>query len=121
MRNPLRHHNKNHRYQGQGAPFETCRVCARDEAVCKRKIRFATWQEANEWVTEYNESTGYTRPVTRYPCRWCNGWHMKTAKDPRTRARVERARRKWLVAQAQRGTVNTPTSSPATAPSGGTT
>ncbi len=96
VRNPRRHHNKEHRDRGE--PFEQCWVCQRDRAVCRQKIRFATWQEANEWVRDKNESTGYERPVSRYRCRWCEGWHMKTAKDVRTRARVEKQRRKWLAA-----------------------
>lgn len=96
MRNPLRHHNKNH---PDGVPFDECRICGRDRAVCARKLRFASWQEASEWVEEYNVSHGYVDPVTRYACRWCGAWHMKTAKDPRARWRAEKARRKWLVAQ----------------------
>lgn len=99
MRNPLRHHNKNHR--DIGVPFEACWLCQRDRAVCQSKIRFASWTEANEWIRDLNESRGYERPVTRYPCRWCEGWHMKTAKDVRARARMERQRRKWLVAQGR--------------------
>lgn len=92
---PERHHRKKH----DGVPFESCARCDRDRAVCQRKIRFASWAEANEWTTELNETTAYARPVMRYPCRWCDGWHMKTAKALRDRQRVERYRRKWLAGQ----------------------
>lgn len=101
MRRPLRHHNKNHK--DTGVPFEECPVCERDRLTCQKKIRFVGWFEANEWVTELNESQGYTRPVTRYRCRWCDGWHMKRAKDVRSRARMEKQRRKWLQRQAAEG------------------
>jgi hypothetical protein len=105
VRNPLRHHNKAHRRSGH--PFDTCWDCAREKAVCAAKIRFGSWQEANEWVDNFNAERGFQdggKPVMRYRCRWCEGWHMATARHPRTRARVERWRRKWLIAQeAQRG------------------
>lgn len=99
MRNPLRYHNKNHGDLDE--PFETCWRCGRDRARCRSKIRFTSWAEANEWVTEKNESAGYVNPVVRYACRWCGGWHMTTANDPRARARVERQRRKWLIRQRE--------------------
>lgn len=100
MRNPERHHNKYHRDTGQ--PFDTCWLCARDRAVCRTKIRFTTWEEANEWVDDYNLNREWEPPhMTRYPCRWCDGWHMKTARDPRSRARMEKQRRKWLVEQGR--------------------
>lgn len=92
MRSPRRHHTKNH----QGL-FETCWTCGRDRAVCLSKLRFATWQEADEWVIDYNESRKYAPPLmTRYRCRWCEQWHMKTARDGHTRARMDKQRRKWL-------------------------
>jgi hypothetical protein len=94
--NPLRHHNKRHR--DIGVSFEDCVRCGLDRAVCRRKIRLASWQEANEWVEDFNVEHQYVDPVTRYRCRWCDGWHLKTAKDPRTRARMERQRRKWAAA-----------------------
>lgn len=94
MRSPLRHHNKNHK--DTGLSFEDCYVCRRDQAVCQKKIRFSSWQEANEWVDELNVSRQYEgQLVMRYPCRWCQGWHMKTAKDKHDLARIERYRRKW--------------------------
>ncbi len=99
MLDPQRHHRKYH--DVPPVPFEDCWRCGRDRAVCLSKIRFGSWQEANEWVTEYNVSRGWAPPhMTRYRCRWCQGWHMKTAKDPRARARMEKQRRKWLTARA---------------------
>lgn len=97
MRSPQRQHDKIHRDRGQ--PFEECWACGRDRAVCSSKIRFTTWQEANDWVYDYNVGRAWAPPhMTRYRCRWCEGWHMKTARDARSRARMEKQRRKWLTA-----------------------
>lgn len=99
--NPVRHHN--HRHRREGVPFEECRRCAADRATCEKKIRFHTWVEADEWVHEFNVEHGWRPPLmTRYPCRWCTGWHMKTVKDKHERVRAERQRRKWAVAFAER-------------------
>lgn len=72
MKSPLRHHNKNH--GGIGQPLETCWFCGRDRAKCRSKLRFTSWEEANEWVMESNVSRGWEPPhMTRYRCRWCEG------------------------------------------------
>lgn len=80
-------------------PITTCWRCGKAQADCRRKIRFTTWQEANQWVTESNHTRSFDPPVTRYRCRWCNGWHMCTATRKHQRRRAERARRKWRIAQ----------------------
>ena len=87
--------------------FEECWRCQRSQAHCKSKIRFATWEEARDWVDDLNQSRAYVNPVYRYSCRWCRGWHMSSAdgKGPsgKTRAkRVERERRKWLIEKRMR-------------------
>lgn len=70
-------------------------MCDRDQATCRRKILLSSWQESNAWVEDYNASRGWQPPyVTRYRCRWCDGWHLKTAGDVRTRARMEKLARK---------------------------
>jgi hypothetical protein len=92
---PQQWHEKNH-----AGVFGECWYCQRARAHCRSKIRFSTWQEAEEWVRDRNESCGYVQPVTRYPCRWCDGWHMTRADDRRSAKRAERQRRKWLVQKA---------------------
>ncbi len=100
MKTPLRHHNHYHR--DTGVPFEQCLRCRTDKRVCEKKIRFTGWEEAQEWVHEYNVSNRWAPPVmTRYRCRWCEGWHMKRAKAKHERARAERQRRKYLVEMAE--------------------
>lgn len=77
-----------------GVPFEECPRCAYDRATCERKIRLAGWAEADEWANEYNADRGWKPPLmARYPCRWCEGWHMNTARDKRDRVRAARLRR----------------------------
>ncbi len=58
--------------------------------------------EADEWIREFHECKDYAKPwVYRYRCRWCGAWHMTRIKDRErvARARVEKQRRKWLVAR----------------------
>lgn len=93
--NPETYHRKNHR--PADAPFAECWSCGRDRAVCRSKIRFGSWAEADDWVEDYNLNRRWEPPyMTRYRCRWCGGWHMKTARDVRAVARMEKRRRKWL-------------------------
>ncbi len=95
MKNPERHHRWKH---DPSQAFETCPVCARDKRVCEKKIRFASYVEADEWVYDFNITRGWSPPLmTRYPCRWCAGWHMKTAKDKHERVRMQRQFRKWVI------------------------
>jgi hypothetical protein len=88
-------HRKRHRRPE--LPVEECWSCQRDRAICRSKISFATWQEASEWVDEFNRTYGYTKTVVRYRCRWCSGWHMATARTKNQVKRVEKARRKDAV------------------------
>lgn len=91
MRIEARHHRSHGSY-----PMDRCWHCQRDRAYCRTKIRFSSWLEADEWVTEFNESRNYTDTVWRYHCGWCDGWHMYAAKDKEGRKKVEQARRQWL-------------------------
>ncbi len=94
MKDPRRHHN--HRHRQQGVPFEACPRCAYDRAICEKKLRFTTWAEADEWVFDYHVEHDWRPPLmTRYVCRWCDGWHMKTARDKHERVRAAQLRRKW--------------------------
>lgn len=81
------------RHRGE---FESCWYCQRARAHCRSKIRFATREDVDEWVRDRNESSAYVQPVTRYPCRWCLGYHMTSASGKYQARRAERARRKWL-------------------------
>lgn len=93
--NPQRYHDREHK----DASFENCGRCRRAQVICQKKIRFATWIDADEWIAEYHESKDYAKPwAYRYRCRWCDAWHMTTIRDRDrvARARVEKQRRKWL-------------------------
>ncbi len=91
--------------------MDQCWYCQRDKARCRSKIRFSSWVEAHDWVTEFNESRNYTDTVWRYHCGWCDGWHMYEAKDKVARLGVERARRQWLLQRrAQREQLDRDTS-----------
>lgn len=100
-RDPRAYHDRNH----APVPMAVCFKCGRDKAVCRTKIALATLAEADEWVAEFNQARGWAsgRPVCRYPCHWCPGWHMKTAYTAQERARAEKARRRWLRQLAQQG------------------
>lgn len=80
--------------------FADCWYCQRSQAHCRSKIRFATREEADEWVRERNDASAWASPVVRYPCRWCLGYHMARPKGKQQIRRVERHRRKWLVRQS---------------------
>lgn len=99
---PERYHETNHVRRGRGA-FEDCWDCQRARAICRSKNRFDTREAADANVKELNESRAYERPVVRYRCRWCLGWHMATARGKVGAHRAEKQRRKWLVAQVARG------------------
>jgi hypothetical protein len=79
---------------------QPCWYCLRGIAICKSKIRISTWNEAEEWVKEYNESHAYLNPVVKYQCRWCNQYHMTRAKSAtRNGKTMKKAKRKWLIAK----------------------
>lgn len=106
-RTPERYHAEEH---GGRYPIGECHRCIQEAAKCRKKIRFVDRAEADAWVTEYNETHGYIRPMCRYRCRWCGGdaWHMCTVDPGRGRdrhavRRVEKQRRKWLFQQQRRG------------------
>lgn len=103
MKTPLQHHVRRHRNRQEPAgPFEECKRCAFDRAVCEKKIRFHTFVEADEWVLEFNLEHGWKPPLmSRYRCMWCEGWHMKTAVHGRERARAQRVFRKWVLKLAE--------------------
>jgi hypothetical protein len=86
------------------ASLVECWRCGRDRAACRRKIRFATWVQAREWIDEYHVSRGYAEPwQRRYRCVWCDAFHTTSNLDERDRKRIEKARRKWLVAARAKG------------------
>lgn len=88
------YHRRNHHGE-----FDTCWDCQRARAICRSKIPFDTVEAVDASVKELNEQRGYQRPVQRYPCRWCPGWHMKTARKKHDVKRAEKQRRKWLVSR----------------------
>lgn len=101
MADPRRWHEKHHRFYrcGVRVPFEDCWHCGRQRWICKQKQKFGTWIEAEETVQEILEREAYTRPVTRYHCPWCGGWHITSHPKGLASGRAEKRRRKWLTAQ----------------------
>lgn len=85
-----------HHKQGHNHPYETCWTCGRERARCRAKVRYKTYQAADEALTTINEARRYFTPLVRYNCRYCPGWHLATARAHRDVKRAERARRKWL-------------------------
>lgn len=96
---PERYHDDNHRRRGRG-DFESCWDCQRSRAICRSKRQFGSREEADAAVKALNEGRGYERPVVRYRCRWCLGWHMATARGKVRTRRAGKQRRKWLVSAA---------------------
>jgi hypothetical protein len=92
---PERYHEENHVRRGRAA-FTDCWDCQRARALCRSKRRFDSREAADAAVTELNESRAYERPVVRYRCRWCPGWHLTTARSKVRVKRAEKQRRKWL-------------------------
>lgn len=95
---PLRWHLKNHDVTTH---IGDCWQCQRSHAVCHSKLRFPTREGIDAAVRALNEGTRYVRPMTRYPCRWCLSWHMKTARKRDELRRAEKQRRKWLARTAE--------------------
>lgn len=93
---PEEWHESRHAGRRDSKPFEQCWYCGRARARCRRKIRFATREEADEWVAERNKNSGFRDPAKRYRCRWCLGYHMARPKRPHELKRIEKHRRKWL-------------------------
>jgi hypothetical protein len=80
-----------------------CWWCGRDRARCRSKRSYDTIADVDAAVAEVNALRNWAagRTVTRYPCVWCPAWHVKTARTPVELRRVERQRRKSLVAAAR--------------------
>lgn len=95
---PVKWHDDHHTSRTD-APFgpTTCWLCGRAYAKCQRKLAFDSREFAAEWTTMVNEERGYVVPLVPYRCRYCNRWHMATAKSKLQRGRAEKQRRKWLI------------------------
>lgn len=94
---PERYHAKNH---FDVIPFAECWRCGRAKAICCRKVRYESWEDADRARNEVNEREGYAQPVSRYRCRWCLLWHLTTATTKQQTRRAEKQRRKWLRREA---------------------
>lgn len=93
-------HRRQHNWgRGAGASMEDCWFCQRGRAVCKSKRPYGDRESATEAARDLNIKEAWARPTYPYPCRYCPGYHLATAKDARKKKRVERQRRKWLIAQ----------------------
>lgn len=90
---------KRHVKQHNSVYFDDCFQCWRDHSICRKKIQFRTWREAQEWVDEIHESHQYERPFwqVRYRCVWCDLYHTTSKLSRDALKRMEKARRKWLV------------------------
>jgi hypothetical protein len=84
--------------------FADCWRCWRQRSICRTKRRYATWERADEIVKEICLREDFARPIQRYRCRWCLGWHLTSHPDKNGLKRHEKMRRKEL---ARRAKVNT--------------
>lgn len=97
---PEQYHKKvHHRSFQMGILFEACWYCQRQIAHCKSKRTYPDVQSAAAVAQEINIAEGWAKPVRPYRCRQCSLYHLATAKLKGDRKKVERQRRKWLVAQ----------------------
>lgn len=101
---PERYHEKNHAGRTGDEPFEGCWRCGRARAICKSKISYASYEDAQLAADEINIKEGYKSPLTRYVCRWCLLWHLTTAKTKIRVKRTEKQRRKWLRREMEKET-----------------
>lgn len=94
----LRQHNRHVQYLD--LPVDACPRCQRGLVVCSRKVRMATWDGAQGMADVMNQAEP-TRPVWPYVCCWCNGFHVTSNLRKAHLRRLERRRRKRLVALAE--------------------
>ena len=104
MLGPEDYHDRNHVWANGYLPsFEECWECQRQQATCKAKKYYKTFVAANEQALEINvEREWHWQLVRPYRCRYCDGWHLKSARSPGDKKKVEQQRRKWLIAQTER-------------------
>lgn len=88
-------------YHGLRRSYEDCWRCGRARAICRSKVSYDDPEEAWVEARRLNELFEYERMLYPYWCRYCDKRHLTdTAGSKGTRARrVERARRKWLIAK----------------------
>lgn len=101
---PEQWHKKAHyRTFQMGVSFEDCWYCQRSQAHCKSKVTYDDIQTAVGEAQELNIKRGWTPPVRPYWCRNCELYHLARAKKRGDLRKVERARRKWLIARLDQG------------------
>ena len=102
-KNPEQWHKKAHYRSFQmGIGFEDCWYCQRAQAHCKSKVVYADIESAVGAAQELNIKRMWAHPVRPYWCRNCELVHLAKAKKKGDRRKVERQRRKWLIAQLDR-------------------
>jgi hypothetical protein len=99
-RDPQRYHERAHRADAHKR-YTDCWHCQRHMAICRSKIAFEDPEIAIATARSINQHTAYQRALVAYRCSWCEHSHLtSTVGDHDARAkRVERERRKWLIAQ----------------------
>jgi hypothetical protein len=81
------------------APIESCYRCWLAVQRCMHKQRFTDRDEARELARKINEQERYRKPLILYRCPICDLIHLTSNLHRRQARRVERQRRKWLIAQ----------------------
>lgn len=85
-----------------------CWYCQRAYAHCRSKVRYAEWRAAFDYAQSINVTTDWQRMLVPYRCRCCQEYHLTSSKAGTSRnKRVERRRRRWVVAQLTSGSSST--------------
>lgn len=72
-------------------------MCAREQRICRSKVRYLTGAAAGESAHEKNLATEFALMLVGYHCPWCGMYHLtKSRPNTAARKRVEKRRRRWL-------------------------
>lgn len=83
-------------------PLDDCWECQRQRAICRGKKVYASFHQAYEAALEINIAKEWRWQLVRpYWCRYCAKHHLKSARSPDDRRKVEQQRRKWLRGRTQ--------------------
>lgn len=100
---PEEHHERKHVWANGFLPaFNECWQCQRQRAICQSKMVYASFRKAYEAALEINIAKEWRWQLVRpYWCRYCTKYHLKSARSPDDRRKVEQQRRKWIRGRIQ--------------------
>ena len=92
-------HVKNHTLSNGSLPREDdCLRCMVARAKCENKIDYKTRAAADDAALKINIERHWWPGacLKAYNCRYCNVWHLTTAKRDKELRYIEKTYRKWL-------------------------